>query len=152
MSFPVNPATSAFSLTTAKYDDGEFRVDAVSTDGGSLPRNVAIERTMSLVNFGALSLLEAATKLTYMPSRMLGLLNKGQFSDGADGDVTVIDRQTGKATLSLVNGEPIMINGRVVGSGGTWLVKAEGEKTAASSGLPYEIIDLEKSRLYAGWR
>ncbi len=152
LSFPVNPATSAFNLTTAKYDDGEFKIDAVSTDGGSLPRNVAIERTMALVNFGALSLLEAAHKLTYMPSRMLGLLNKGHFSEGADGDVTVIDPDTGKATLSLVNGEPIMINGRVVGSGGTWLVKSEGEKTAAASGLPYEVIDLEQSKLYAGWR
>lgn len=152
LSFPVNPATSAFSLTTAKYDDGEFKIDAVSTDGGSLPRNVAIERTMALVNFGALSLLDAATKLTYAPSRMLGLLNKGHFSDGADGDVTVIDRGTGKAMLSLVNGEPIMINGRVVGSGGTWLVKSEGEKAAAVSGLPYEVIDLEQSKLYAGWK
>ena len=63
LSFPVNPATSAFTLTTEKYDDGEFRVDAISTDGGSLPRNVAIERTMALVDFGALTLTEAAIKL-----------------------------------------------------------------------------------------
>ncbi len=152
LSFPVNPATSAFTLTTEKYDDGEFRVDAISTDGGSLPRNVAIERTMALVDFGALTLTEAAIKLTYTPSRMLGLLNKGHFSEGADADVTVIDRPTGKATLSLVNGEPIMINGRVVGNGGTWLVTSEGEKTASASGLPYEVIDLEQSKLYSGWR
>ena len=64
--------------------------------------------------------------------------------------MTVIDRPTGKATLSLVNGKPIMINGRVVGSGGTWLVTSEGEKTATASGLPYEVIDLEQSKLYAG--
>ena len=111
-----------------------------------------VERTMALVSFGALSLLEAATKLTYTPSRMLGLLNKGHFSEGADGDVTVIDRTTGKASMSFVNGEPIMKNGRVVGSGGTWLVTSEGEKTAAASGLPYEVINLEQSKLYAGWR
>ena len=152
LSFPVNPATSAFALTTAKYDDGEFKVDAISTDGGSLPRNVAIERTMALVGFGALSLLEAATKLSYTPSRMMGLLNKGHLSEGADGDVTVIDSQSGKATMSLVNGEPIMINGRVVGTGGTWLVTGEGEKTAQNSGLPYEVINLEGSKLYAGWK
>lgn len=152
LSFPVNPATSAFTLTTEKYSDGEFRVDAISTDGGSLPRNVAIERTMALVNFGALTLLDAARKLSYTPSMMLGLPNKGHLSDGADGDVTVIDPRTGKATMSLVNGLPIMVNGRVVGSGGTWLVTAEGEKVAASSGLPYEVIDLRQSRLYAGWR
>ena len=107
---------------------------------------------MALVGFGALSLLDAAMKLSYAPSRMLGLLNMGHLSDGADGDVTVIDRQTGRATMSLVNGEPIMMNGRVVGSGGTWLVTGEGEKAAQSSGLPYEVIDLERSKLYAGWR
>lgn len=152
LSFPVNPATSAFSLTTEKYDDGEFKIDAISTDGGSLPRNVAIERTMALVSFGALSLSEAVIKLSYNPSKVLGLLNKGHFSEGADGDVTVIDPGTGKATMSLVNGQPIMLNGRVVGRGGTWLVTAEGENTARNSGLPYEIIDLEKSKLYAGWR
>jgi hypothetical protein len=152
LSFPVNPATSAFTLTTEKYADGEFRIDAVSTDGGSLPRNVAIERTMMLVNFGALSLPEAALKLSYNPSRVLGLLNKGHFSEGADGDVTVIHSQTGKATMSLVNAAPVMINGRVVGRGGTWLVTAQGEKAAQKSGLPYEVMDLSKSKLYEGWK
>jgi N-acyl-D-aspartate/D-glutamate deacylase len=113
---------------------------------------VAIERTMALVSFGALSLLDAATKLSYTPSRMLGLLNKGHLSDGADGDVTVIDRLTGKAAMSLVNGRPIMITGRVVGSGGTWLVTGKGEKTAQASGVPYEVMDLEKSKLYRNWK
>jgi hypothetical protein len=152
LSFPVNPATSAFTLTTGKYDDGQFRIDAISTDGGSLPRNVAIERTMSLVSFGALSMAEAVTKLSYNPSRVLGLLNKGHFSEGADGDVTVVDPKTGKAVASYVNAAPIMLNGRVVGSGGTWLVTGEGEGAAKASGLPYEVMDLEKSKLYAGWR
>ena len=152
LSFPVNPATSAFTLTTEKYDDGEFRIDAISTDGGSLPRNVAIERTMALVSFGALSLSEAVKKLSYTPSRMLGLLNKGHFSEGADGDVTVVDPLTGKATMSLVNAAPIMIGGRVVGRGGRWLVTGQGEKAAQASGLPYEVLNLEQSKLYAGWK
>jgi hypothetical protein len=152
LSFPVNPATTAFTLTTEKYANGEFRIDAVSTDGGSLPRNVAIERTMMLVNFGALSLPEAVLKLSYNPSRVLGLLNKGHFSEGADGDVTVVDPRTGKATMSLVNAAPIMINGRVVGRGGTWLITAQGEKAAQKSGLPYEVMDLSRSKLYVGWR
>jgi hypothetical protein len=107
---------------------------------------------MMLVNFGALSLPEAALKLSYNPSRMLGLLNKGHFSEGADGDVTVVDPRTGKATMSLVNAAPIMINGRVVGRGGTWLITARGEKAAQKSGLPYEVMDLSRSKLYAGWK
>jgi len=151
LSYPVNPAESAFMLATEKYDDGEFRVDAVSTDGGALPRNVAIERTMALVAFGALSMPDAVVKLSYNPSRMLGLLNKGHFSEGADGDVTVIDPVAGRAVMSLVAGRVIMLDGRVVGSGGTWIVTKHGEQAAKDSGLPYETIDFAKSKLYAGW-
>ncbi len=151
LSFPVNPPTSAFSLATAKYDDGTFRVDAVSTDGGSLPRNVAIERTMALVAFGALTMDEAVIKLSYTPSCMLGLLNKGHFSEGTDADITVVDLATGGASMSLVAGELIMFKGQAVGRGGTWLVLEEGRGAADSSGLPFEIIDLENSRLYENW-
>lgn len=151
LSYPVNPPTSAFSLATAKYDDGTFRVDAISTDGGSLPRNVAIERTMALVAFGALSMDEAVIKLSYTPSRMLGLLNKGHFSEGADADVTVVNTGTGKASMSLVDGELIMLNGRAIGKGGTWLVLEDGKAAAEASGLPHEVINLENSRLYENW-
>ena len=88
----------------------------ISTDGGSLPRNVSIRRTFALVAFGALSPLEAADKLSYRPSRALGLLDKGHFSEGADADVTIVDRSTGAASMSLVAGEPIMIDGKAVGN------------------------------------
>ena len=151
LSYPVNPPTSAFSLATAKYDDGTFRVDAISTDGGSLPRNVAIERTMALVQFGALTMDEAVIKLSYTPSRMLGLLNKGHFTEGADADVTVVNPGTGKASMSLVAGELIMLNGRAIGKGGTWLVLEEGKEAAAATGLPYEVVNLENSGLYENW-
>ena len=151
LSYPVNPATSAFSLATAKYDDGDFRVDAISTDGGSLPRNVAIERTMALVSFGALTMDEAVMKLSYIPSRMLGLLNKGHLSEGADADITVVNPTSGKACMSFVAGEMIMRNGKALGTGGTWLVLDEGGKTADMSGIPYEVINLENSKLYKNW-
>lgn len=151
LSYPVNPPTSAFSLATAKYDDGTFRVDAISTDGGSLPRNVAIERTMALVAFGALSMDEAVIKLSYTPSRLMGLLNKGHFSEGADADVTIVNPGTGKASMSLVAGEMIMLNGRAIGKGGTWLVLDEGKQAAEATGLPYQVINLENSKLYANW-
>jgi hypothetical protein len=151
LSFPVNPPTSAFTLATAKYDDGAFRVDAISTDGGSLPRNVAIERSMALVAFGALSMGEAVTKLSYTPSRMMGLLNKGHFSEGADADVTIVDLSSGRASMSLVAGKLIMYKGRAVGRGGTWLILEEGRSAAESSGLPFEVMDLENSQLYEHW-
>ena len=151
LSYPVNPPTSAFSLATARYEDGTFRIDAISTDGGSLPRNVAIERTMALVAFGALSMDEAVIKLSYTPSRMLGLLNKGHFTEGADADITVVNPSSGKASMSLVAGELIMLNGRAIGKGGTWLVLDEGKDSADATGLPYEVINLENSKLYANW-
>ncbi|MDA1256551.1 MAG: amidohydrolase family protein [Chloroflexi bacterium] len=160
LSFPVNPASSAFTLATERYDaaagslpeQAEFRVDAVSTDGGAIPRNVAIERTMALVNFGALSPLDAARKLSFNPSRMLGLLDKGHFSEGADADVTIVNPDSGLAAMSLVEGGVIMENGRSVASGGTWIVTAAGENAAKASGLKHEVVDLEASQLYTGWR
>jgi hypothetical protein len=82
---------------------------------------------------------------------MLGLLNKGHFSEGADADVTIVNPGTGKASMSLVAGELIMLNGRAIGRGGTWLVLENGKDAATASGLPYEVINLENSRLYEGW-
>ena len=160
LSFPVNPASSAFTLATEQYEpsdngspeDAEFRIDAVSTDGGAIPRNVAIERTIALVNFGALTPLNAVRKLSYNPSRMLGLLNKGHFSEGADADITIIDPDSGLATMSLVAGEVIMKNGKSIASGGAWIVTEAGEEAAKSSGLKYDLVDLEVSQLYADWR
>ena len=146
--FPVNSPVSAFKLTTAKYSDEEFIVDAISTDGGAVPRNVAIEKTMSLVKFGALSLNEAVVKLSYNPSKMLGLLNRGHFSEGAEADITVIDQSVGKAVMSFVNGKMIMKDGKSMADGGNWLILSEGKETAENSGLPYEIMDLSKSKLY----
>ena len=65
----------------------------------------------------ALTPLEMATKLSWNPSRMVGLLNKGHFSPGADADVTVLDPAENKPTMSLVAGKRIMVDGQVVGSG-----------------------------------
>ena len=130
MSFPVNLPASAFRLTTAKNGSGDFIVDAVSTDGGCHPRNIAVQSTMALVQFGALTPLEMATKLSWMPARMLGLHSKGHLSPGADADITVLDPTIGKPVMSMVAGRLIMLDGRPVGSGGTLLVTSEGVATA----------------------
>ncbi len=150
VSFPVNLPSSAFKLTTAKNDSGEFIVDAVATDGGCHPRNVAIQTSMALVKFGALSPLEMATKLSLTPALMLGLPNKGHFNEGADADITVIDPQTNEPTMSFVAGKPIMVDGHVVGTGGNLLVTRAGQRAAKASGLPYQIVDMAGTKLYAG--
>ncbi len=151
MSFPVNLASSAFTLSSARNSDGEFIVDAVSTDGGSHPRNVAIQTTMALVEFGALTRLEMAEKLSWTPARMMGLWDKGHFTPGADADITVLDPHRNKAVMSFVAGSMIMYYGRPVGSGGTLLVTPEGKSAAKQSGLPYQVVDLSQSKLYAGY-
>ena len=151
MSFPVNLPSSAFTLTTAKGDDGEFTVDAVSTDGGSHPRNVAIQSTMALVEFGALTPLEMAEKLSWIPARMMGLLNKGHFTPGADADITVVDPGRNSPVMSFVAGSMILFQGRSVARGGTLLVTPEGENTVSQSGLPYQVVDLSESKLYEGF-
>ena len=135
-------------MVTAKYPLGDFVIDAISTDGGALPRNVAIERTMALVTFGALSISEAVKKLSCNPAEMLGLKNRGHFSQGAEADITVVDPSIGKACMSFVKGNVIMKDGKSVSQGGNWLILAEGEKIAKNSGIPYEIIDLSLSKLY----
>ncbi|MBM3959222.1 MAG: amidohydrolase family protein [SAR202 cluster bacterium] len=151
LSFPVNLPATAFHLTTAKDRTGEFVVDAIATDGGSHPRNIAIESTMALVKFGALSPLEMATKLSWNPARMFALPSKGHLGVGADADVTVIDPAAGKATMAIVDGKPIMRDGRVLGSGGRLLVTEAGRKVAEASGLPFQVLDLTSSKLYAGY-
>ena len=103
---------------------------------------------MALVNFGALSLKDAVTKLSYSPSKMLGLENKGHLSEGSDADITIIDPQINKACMSIVAGKVIMINGKSVSDNGTWLVLKEGKPTAEKSGVNFQVINLEKSKLY----
>lgn len=151
LSFPVNLPATAFHLTTAKDKNGEFVVDAVATDGGSHPRNIAIESTMALVRFGALTPLEMVLKLSWNPSRMFALSDKGHLGVGADADITVIDPVAGKATMAIVAGEAIMRDGRVTGRAGKLLVTEAGKKAAQASKLPYQVLDLTQSKLYAGY-
>ena len=148
MSFPVNLPSTAFALTEARDDDGEFIVDAVASDGGVLPRNVNIEQTMAMVRFGALSPLEAVAKLSFNPAEMFGLNAKGRLTPGADGDVTIVDPVTGSATTTLAGGRVVLREGSVVGTGGTILVTAAGEGAARASGLEYAVLDVSRSKMY----
>jgi hypothetical protein len=149
VSFPVTPAISSFLCAVEKDKVGDFVVDAISTDGGVYPRNIAIERGLALVRFGALTLSELVKKLSSIPARMFGLMNKGHLGIGADADVTVIDLQRGLAVMSLVGGEPIMVDGVVLGREGTLLTTKEGVKGISAAGLKYEVVDIDKGLLYA---
>ncbi len=126
LSFAVNPPEAAVALALAKEPDGRFTIDALSTDGGAIPRNTTVEHGLALVRLGALSPAEFVRKASSNGAAMLGLHTKGHLGPGADADITVLDLDRGRAVLSLVRGEPVMIDGVPVGHGGTLLTTTAG--------------------------
>jgi cytosine/adenosine deaminase-related metal-dependent hydrolase len=150
VSFPVNDTTSMHILAIAKMKDGdEFVVDAISSDGGAIPRNVQLERGAALVRLGALTWPELVRKLTLNPARMFGFEHKGALAEGFDGDVTVVCPVTGHAYLGISRGQVIMIDGVVVGKGGHLLAATpEGALKAKEAGLTSQAVDLTKSLFF----
>lgn len=149
VSFPVNDTVAMHILARAKTPDGEFVVDAISTDGGAIPRNVQLERGAALVRLGALTWPELVTKLTLNPARMFGFEKKGALAEGYDADVTVADPITGKPYLGISRGQVIMIDGVVVGKGGHLLTTEKGLKSVQQLGISAEAVDLGKSWFYS---
>lgn len=137
--FSVNPAVSRFLLATAKRADGSFVVDSFSTDGGTYPRNVIVENGLLLVKFGALSLTEYAVKASLNGARALGLPNKGHLSVGADADISILDVEAEKAFATIVNGRVSMLDGKLFGSGTTFICDERGEEALKRRGLPYIV-------------
>ena len=66
-SFNINPPLPRIALAHAKRDDGSFVVDAISTDGGCIPRNVILSQGLSLVKLDVLSLPEFVQKTSLNP-------------------------------------------------------------------------------------
>ncbi len=149
VSFPVNkPYITAF-LATRKDSERKFVVNAISTDGGSSPRNVIVSSGLALVRLGALTLDEFAAKTSYAPSRMYGMLGKGSLGVGMDADVTVLDLEKGKAVMGVALGKVIMVDGVVVGTGGTIITTEKGVGAVNAAGLPSQLVDLSECGLYA---
>ena len=95
-------------LAQAKRPDGTFVVDAISTDGGCIPRNVAIAVGLSLVKFGALTLPEFVVKTSVNPARHLRLTDRGHLIEGAAADITVFDFERQCAMETIVAGKTVM--------------------------------------------
>lgn len=115
ISFPVNDPLSMHALAVGKTRD-RFVVDAISTDGGGILRNVQLERGMA----------------------------KGHLAPGADVDLTVVDPDGGRPHMAVARAQVIMVGGVVVGRGGTALMMAGGIKHTLDLGLEYALVDLEK--------
>jgi len=149
ISFPVNDPTSQFILATARRPDGTFAVDALSTDGGGIPRNVTVDHGLAIVALGGLSLSTFVQKASLAPARMLGLDRKGHLGIGADADCTLVDLATRTVKATIAGGQPIVLDGVVVGSGGTVVTTARGERAVRQAGVPVQVVDLARSGLYA---
>ena len=144
VSFDINPADSRFLLATAKNQDGRFTVDAIATDGGGIPRNVIVENGLALVDFKALSMSEFVLKTSTNPATMLGLINKGRLTPGADADITVLDTKSNRAYMTMVGGNIVMVDGHVCGSKGTAIVLPEGQKSVKKFGLGVDTITADR--------
>lgn len=149
VSFPVNLRSNAFLCATEKDETGRFIIDAISTDGGGIPRNFLLTHGLSLVRFDALTLSEFVQKCAWTPARMLGLHQKGHLGIGADADLVVSDPDTHRALLTVAGGRVVMVDGIVTGKGGTLITTDRFRSASLKADLVHETADLEDSLLYS---
>lgn len=150
VSFKVNPATPRYRLAVAKRASGQFAVDAISTDGGGIPRNVIVEMGLALVELQALTLKEFVQKTSYNPARLLGLTGKGELRAGADADITVLDAPGRRAVLGMAGGKIIMYKGLVCGSGTRLITTERGAAAVRRRGMEPVVVDLARAAFYQG--
>ena len=66
----------------------------------------------------------------------------------ADADLVVVDPYTYQALLTVAAGQVVMINGIVIGSGGTIITTERGKKALEDRGLSVKEADLVNSLFY----
>ena len=142
-SFNINPPLPRIALAQAKRDDSSFVVDAISTDGGCIPRNVAISVGLSLVKFGALTLPEFVVKTSVNPARHLRLHDRGHLSEGAAADITGFDYDRQQAVETIVAGKSVMKNGEITGTGITLVTTKAGIPAAERNGFKWIETEFE---------
>lgn len=150
LSFPVNLRLTAFACATAKDEQGRFVVDAISTDGGAIPRNFILTYGMPLVKFGALSLYELIWKASCAPAQMFGLKNKGHLSPGSDADITIVEPETGEVKMTIIGGDVCMYNGKLFNKSGRILTFERGVNNLIKQKVPYTIINRDESIYFSG--
>lgn len=150
VSFAVNSPGPRYWLATAKRADGSFVCDALSTDGGGIPRNALISHGLSLIKFGALTWEEFIQKTSVTPARILGLSNHGSLRPGLEANITVIDAVRQKPELAISNGLVIMVHGFLCGKGTRFLTTVRGEKNVRNHGLEPQLVELSETGFYRG--
>ena len=139
--FDVNPPLSRLCVCLSKNKQGRFIVDAISTDGGAIPRNVTVSYGMALVKMGMLTVEDFVYKTSVMPAKMLGLKNKGHLSLGSDADITIIDKDCCNPIMTIVNGNICMYNGIVLEKGGTIITTERGHEYVLKHNLPTYLVE-----------
>ncbi len=152
VNFPVNSAVSRFLCAVSRDENDRFIVDAISTDGGGHPRNVAVEHGLALVRAEGLTLSELVQKISWAPATILGLPAKGHLGVGADADLTVVDLERCNAVMSFNAGNLIMYRGAVMGSGTTIITSEAGERAVQKRGLDTYVARLEDGIFYGEGR
>lgn len=139
VSFPVNSPGAAIALAVARQG-GCFAVDALSTDGGGIPRNTTLDQGLSLVRFGAMTMEDLVRKACLNPARMLGLQAKGHLGPGADADLIVVDPSTHQVEWSVADGQVVVQEGEAVGQGGQFLTTARGQRILTEANIPNSVV------------
>lgn len=148
--FPINRRRSAEVCATERDKKGNFVVDAISSDAGAIPRNCILSHGLSLVKFCALTLSELVQKISWTPSKMLGLKNKGHLSTGADADITIFNPDNAEVKIVLIKGQICMVSGIVFNRPGRLIVTDRGANKLEKQEILLEIIDLKNSLLFQG--
>ncbi len=148
LSFPVNSPEAILLCAISKKEDGSFIVPSFVSDGGSIARNCIIEKGLTLVKMKYLTLEDFILKTSVNPARMFGFTSKGSLKEGMDADITVLDLDACKATMSIAGGQLIMMEGKVIGSGGTLLTTTKASDTHRQK-RDFRKIDMERSFLYS---
>lgn len=148
--FPVNSPIATVSSAISKNKNNRFIVDAISTDGGSIPRNCIISNGLLLVEYGAITLKDFVWKASYMPAQLFGLTNKGHLSLGADADITVVDPINRQAKITITNGKIAMINGYLIKQPGNLITTERASKYLREKSVPFKITDLDQSIFLGG--
>jgi len=148
--FPVNRRRSAQVCATERDNKGNFVVDAISSDAGAIPRNCILAHGLPLVRFCALTLSELVQKISWTPSRMFNLKNKGHLSVGADADITIFDPDNAKVAIVLIKGKVCMVSGIIFNNPGRLIVTERGASKLKKQEISLEIITLEDSLYFKG--
>ena len=98
-------------IAAAKRKNKQFTVNAFSTDGGIVPRNVTLEEGLKAVELGIFSMAEFVEKASTAGAKILGLNRKGVISPGFDADIIIVDPVTKKSQTVISNGNIVYDNG-----------------------------------------